>query len=150
MKELNLPEYSFKITGEPGNEMIFDPVRKKYVKLTPEEWVRQNFIQYLVNNGNYPAGLMIVEASIKLYNTKKRIDILIHDRNGKPVMMVECKAHHIEMDESVLDQVATYNLQFRVPYLIVTNGIVNYALKFSEDYSSWEQLDFIPVYSELC
>ena len=149
MKELNLPEYSFRITGEPGNEMIFDRVRKKFVKLTPEEWVRQNFIQYLINLGHYPPGLMIIEAAIKLYQTKKRVDILIHDRNAKPVMMVECKADNVDLEKEVLEQVVTYNMQFRVPYLVITNGMVNIAVKFNDDYSAWNQLDVIPLYEEL-
>lgn len=149
LKELNLPQYSFKIAGDKGSEMIFDPVRKKFVRLTPEEWVRQNFVRYLVEEGKYPAGLIIIEASIKLFNTRKRVDILVHNREGKPVMMVECKADHVDLGESVLEQIATYNMQFRVRYLVVTNGLVNYAVRFSEDYSSWEQIDFIPLYNEL-
>ena len=149
MKELNLPEYSFKITGEPGNEMIFDRVRRKYVRLTPEEWVRQNFVQYLIQKGNYPSGLMIIEAAIKLFKTKKRVDILIHDRTARPVMMVECKADDVELDENVIEQIATYNMQFKVPYLIVTNGMMNIAVKFNDDYSAWEQRDMIPMFEEL-
>lgn len=149
MKELNLPEYSFRITGEPGNEMIFDQVRRKYVRLTPEEWVRQNFVQYLIRKGNYPSGLMIIEAAIKLFKTKKRVDILIHDRTARPVMMVECKADDVELDENVIEQIATYNMQFKVPYLIVTNGMVNIAVKFNDDYSAWEQRDMIPMFEEL-
>jgi hypothetical protein len=149
LKELNLPEYSFKITGEPGNEMIFDRVRRKYVRLTPEEWVRQNFVQYLIQKGNYPSGLMIIEAAIKLFKTKKRVDILIHDRTARPVMMVECKADDVELDENVIEQIATYNMQFKVPYLIVTNGMVNIAVKFNDDYSAWEQRDMIPMFEEL-
>jgi len=149
LKELNLPEYSFSIRGEPGKEMIFDRVRRRYVKLTPEEWVRQNFVQYLIQVGNYPPGLMIIEAAIKLYKTKKRVDILVHDRTARPVMMVECKADDIIIDEEVLEQIATYNMQFMVPYLVITNGMVNIAIKFYDDYTAWDQLDMIPMYDEL-
>jgi hypothetical protein len=149
LKELNLPEYSFKIEGEPGDEKILDPLRRKYVRLTPEEWVRQNFVQYLVQQGNYPGGLMIIEASIKLFNTMKRIDILVHNRSGKPVMIVECKAPDVGLGDDVLEQAATYNMQFRVPYLVVTNGMVNYAVKFNDEYTEWNQLDAIPMFEDL-
>ena len=149
MKEVNLPQYSFSITGDPGHEMIFDQVRKKYVRLTPEEWVRQNFVQYLIREGNYPSGLMIIEAAFRLYNTKKRIDILIHNRLASPVMIVECKVDTVDIDAKVLEQIVTYNMQFRVPYLVITNGMVNIAVKFNQDFSAWEQLDIIPLYGEL-
>jgi hypothetical protein len=149
LKELNLPEYSFTIAGEKGKEMIFDPIRKKYVRLTPEEWVRQNFAQYLVQHGKYPAGLIIIEAAFRLYNTRKRIDILVHNRKAERVMIVECKSDTVNIGEEVIEQAATYNMQFRVPYLVITNGMVNIAIRFNKDYSEWVQLDFIPMYDEL-
>ena len=149
MKELNLPEYSFKITGETGSEMIFDPIRRKYVRLTPEEWVRQNFAQYLIREGNYPAALMGIECTIRLYSVRKRIDILIHDRRGQPVMIVECKNPDIQLDEKVFNQIATYNMQFRVPYLVVTNGITNYACKMDYENKQFEDLAVIPQYEDL-
>jgi hypothetical protein len=149
LKELNLPEYSFRFTGEPGREMIFDPIRMKYVRLTPEEWVRQNFAQYLVQHGRYPRGLIIIEASFRLYNTRKRIDILVHRRTTEKVMIVECKADTVDISKEVIEQAATYNMQFRVPYLVITNGMVNIAIRFKDDYSAWDQLDFIPMYDEL-
>lgn len=149
MKELTLPSYSFKIAGEPGSEKIFDPIRKKYVRLTPEEWVRQHFAMYLVNEGNYPPGLIIIEASFGLYRTKKRIDILVHDRAGKPVMIVECKEPDTPLDEKVFEQIATYNMEFRVPYLVVTNGIRNLACRMDFGNMKFEFLEVIPQYGEL-
>jgi len=149
LKELNLPSYSFRITGEEGSEMIFDPLRKQYVRLTDEEWVRQNFVQYLIHEGNYPAGLIIIEASIGLYRTKKRVDILVHDRSGKPAMIVECKSTEVKLNDEVFEQIATYNLQFRVPYLVVTNGIVHYACKMDYENKEFEYLLVIPLYEDL-
>jgi hypothetical protein len=149
LKELNLPPFSFRITGKPGEEMIFDVVRRKYVKLTPEEWVRQNFIQYLAKEGNYPLGLMGVEVGFTINKVRMRADILIHNHEGKPVMIVECKSYDVPLDEKVFDQIVTYNMQFKVPYIVVTNGMVNYACKIDFENISWEYLMVIPQYEEL-
>lgn len=149
MRQLNLPEYSFRIAGEEGKETIFDPIRKKYVKLTPEEWVRQNFIRYLVDVGGYPPGLLAIEAMSPFNNLKKRVDILVHNREGKPVMIVECKAPDVPINEKVFDQIVCYNLGFKVPYLIVTNGIDHYACKIDTDTNSYGFLLVIPIYDEL-
>jgi len=100
LKQLNLPQYSFRITVKEGNEMILDPLRRKYVKLTPEEWVRQNFVQYLINEGKYPPGLIGIEVLFKFNKLKRRVDILVHDRFGKPLLIVECKAPEIREPEA--------------------------------------------------
>ena len=144
-----MPPYSFKITGKPGEEKIFDVIRRRYVRLTPEEWVRQNFIRYLIEEGGYPAGLMGVEVTFTMNRLRKRADILIHNREGKPVMIVECKSYDVALDENVFDQIVTYNMRFRVPYLVVTNGMVNYACKIYFENNSWEYLMVIPQYEEL-
>jgi hypothetical protein len=149
LKELNLPQYSFKITGKEGNEMILDPVRKKYVKLTPEEWVRQNFIKYLVAEGRYPLGLMGVEVMFSLNKLKRRVDILIHNRSGQPVMIVECKEPEVKIDDEVFNQIVNYNMAFKVPYIVVTNGMVHYACKIDHKQSKWEYLLALPLYEDL-
>jgi hypothetical protein len=149
LKQLNLPPYTFKITGGEGFEMILDPVRRKYVRLTPEEWVRQNFIQYLVNEGKYPAGLMGVEVMFLLNKLKRRVDILIHNRRGKPVMIVECKEPDVKIDDSVFDQIVVYNMGLKVPYIVVTNGIVHYACKLDTEKPGYNYLDVIPLYEEI-
>jgi virulence-associated protein VagC len=149
LKELNLPQYSFTITGKEGNQMILDPLRRKYVKLTPEEWVRQNFVQYLINQGKYPAGLLGIEVMFRFNKLKRRVDILVHDRMGRPVMIVECKSPAIKLDEKVFEQIATYNMKFRVPYLVVTNGDRHYACKLSPLDVRPEYLLVIPLYEEL-
>ena len=149
LKELNLPEYSFSISGKPGSEMIFDRIRKKYVRLTPEEWVRQNFIRYLVSEGDYPEGLIGVEVGFKINRLQRRVDVLIHDRTGKPRMIVECKSHDILLDEEVFEQIATYNMQFRVPYLVVTNGMIHFACRMDFENNKPCYLNVIPQYGEI-
>jgi hypothetical protein len=149
LKELNLPSYSFRIKGEAGAQMIFDPIRRKYVRLTEEEWVRQHFTQYLIREGNYPPGLMRIEGWIKLYSVKKRIDIMVYDRRGQPVLMVECKKDEIPLDDVVMEQITTYNLQFKVPYLVVTNGMSNRAYKMDYAANHWDEISVIPQYEDL-
>jgi len=149
LKELSLPSYSYRISGKEGEERIFDPIRRKFVKLTPEEWVRQHFINYLVTYGGYPAGLIGVEVPFKLNSLTKRIDLLIHNRSGNPVMIVECKEPDVKLDEKVFDQIMVYNLRFKVPYLIVTNGIQNFAYRMDFINNSRQPMEIIPQYSEL-
>lgn len=149
MKQLNLPEYSFRVSGKEGEEMILDTIRKKYVKLTPEEWVRQNFVMYLINEGKYPAGLIAVEVMSKFNNLKKRVDILVHDRNGKPVMIVECKSPDVKINDKVFDQIVCYNMGFRVPYIIVTNGMDHFACRIDFETNKYEFLLVIPLYEDL-
>jgi hypothetical protein len=149
LKELNLPSYSFKITGDDKSEMIFDPLRKKYVKLTPEEWVRQNFLQYLIQQGKYSPGLIGVEVMFNLFKVKRRIDILIHNRTGKPIMMVECKAPDVPINDSVFDQIVTYNMELNLPYIIVTNGLVHYICKINHENNSYEFLNVIPLFEDI-
>ncbi len=153
MKQLNLPEYSFRISGKQGSEMIFDQLRKKWVRLTPEEWVRQNFVQYLISEGRYPSGLIGIEIFFRLNNLKKRVDILVHNRKGEPVMIVECKSPDIRIsdfyEDKVYDQLGEYNFGYKVPYVIVTNGIANYAFRFNSVTGKYEHLMEIPLYEDL-
>ena len=149
LKQLNLPQYSFKINGKEDNEMILDPLRRKFVKLTPEEWVRQNFIQYLINEGKYPAGLLGIEVLFRLNKLKRRVDILVHNRLGEAIMIVECKSTDIKIDEKVFEQIATYNMKFKVPYLVVTNGLHHYACKINHEEMKFEYLLVIPLYQDL-
>ena len=130
MLKIEYPAPSFKIKEENGREMIWDSVRKKWVQLTPEEWVRQNFIQFLMQQHNYPSSLMSVEKEIFLGDMKKRCDIVIYQAQ-KPWMIVECKEMNITLDEIVLRQVLTYNISVPVPYLVITNG--TYAQVFKRD-----------------
>jgi hypothetical protein len=149
LKLLNLPQYSFRISSSDGKEMILDPIRRKYVKLTPEEWVRQNFVQYLINEGKYPHGLIGIEVLSGYNKMKKRVDILIHNRAGQPVMIVECKAPEVKIDDKVFDQIVCYNMGFKVPYIVVTNGIDHYACKINLEEKKYDFLLVIPLYEDL-
>ncbi|HPA86717.1 MAG TPA: type I restriction enzyme HsdR N-terminal domain-containing protein [Bacteroidales bacterium] len=153
MKQLNLPAYSFRIDGKEGSERIFDTLRRKWVRLTPEEWVRQNFVRYLVNEGGYPPGLIGIEINFQLGKMKKRVDILVHDRRGNPVMIIECKAPEVRISDfyenKVYDQVGEYNFGFRVPFALVTNGLMHYAFRFNTEKNIYEHLLEIPLYEDL-
>ncbi len=117
------PSHPYRIkTGGEGS-VIFDEIRKLWVKLTPEEWVRQNFIQWMVQVMKYPAAMIAVEKEIKVHELSKRFDILLYDRMHQPWMMVECKAQTVPITEKVLMQVLRYNIAVPVPYLVITNGV---------------------------
>lgn len=126
MIKIEYPPYQPKIKEEDNKELIFDEIRKKWIVLTPEEWVRQNFLQYLIQIKKYPASLIAVEKEIKLGELKKRFDIVVYDTNTKPWMIIECKEMNVPLDKSVLDQVLRYNISLSVPYLVITNG--NYCM----------------------
>lgn len=122
MIKIEYPPYKPKIKEEAGHEFIFDGIRKKWVALTPEEWVRQNFLQYLLLVKNYPAALIAVEKEIMLGDVKKRYDIVVFDKNSSPFMLIECKEMGVRLSEDVLNQVLSYNIAMQVPCLVITNG----------------------------
>jgi hypothetical protein len=124
---INYPEPDFRIKKENGKELIFDALRKKWIILTPEEWVRQNFIQYLLKIKKYPSSLIAVEKEIQLGELKKRFDVLVYDSSHQPWMMIECKAAEIKLDDKVLQQVLRYNISVPVSYLVITNGNATHA-----------------------
>jgi predicted type IV restriction endonuclease len=146
LKPLKLPPCSLRIKEGPGGKLIFDRLRQKYVALTPEEWVRQHFVNYLTEYLHYPSGLIQVEASLKLNTMQRRADILIHDRSGQPVMVVECKAPSVKLTQTVLDQVINYNYNYGVTYIILTNGITHLTAKINPDARTFVQLEQIPDY----
>ena len=122
MIKIEYPEYTYKIREQAGKEFIFDELRRLWVRLTPEEWVRQNFLQYLVQVKKYPSSLIAVEKELMLGELRKRFDILVYDLNYKPWMMIECKGMEISLDEKVLHQILRYNISIPVPFLVITNG----------------------------
>jgi hypothetical protein len=122
MIKIEYPAYQPKIKTEDNKEFIFDEFRKRWILLTPEEWVRQNFLQYLTQVKKYPSSLIAIEKEIKLGELKKRFDIVVYDKETKPWMIVECKEMNVALDKSVLDQVLRYNISLNVPYLVITNG----------------------------
>jgi hypothetical protein len=146
MQELNLPTFEFKIKQQEHKKQIFDSIRKKYVALTPEEWVRQHFIHFLVFHKNYPASRIAIEASLKLNQLQKRADILIYDKSAKPHLMVECKAPDVKITQDTFDQIARYNMVFNVNYLVVTNGIQHFCCEINYTNRSFTYLKDIPSF----
>ena len=126
MININYPEPGFRIKEKGNKEFIFDALRKKWIQLTPEEWVRQNFVQYLSQEKKYPLSLIAIEKEIRLGELKKRFDILVYDNNHQPWMMIECKAATIKLDDAVLQQILRYNITLPVPFIIITNGSLTY------------------------
>ena len=146
MQKLNLPIYSIKLQKEGSKTLIFDPIRKKYIILTPEEWVRQNFIQFLIEEKNYPASLMAIEMGIDLLNTKKRCDIVLYNTKGLPHMIVECKAPSIKISQDTFDQIARYNMTLKTDLLVVTNGMQHYICIMDHQDKRYNFLKEIPNY----
>jgi hypothetical protein len=126
MLSIQFPEPAFRLKKEKEKDFIFDSLRKKWLLLTPEEWVRQNFVQYLVQVKNYPADLIAQEKVLQLGELKKRFDILVYDKQHRPWMMIECKAPEIKLNESVLQQLLRYHISIPVGFLVITNGENSY------------------------
>ena len=150
MLRLNLPNYDFKMKTEQGSRQIFDPVRKKMVKLDPEEWVRQNLIQFLNKDKNYPISLMSVEKGLTVNKLSKRFDILCYNNDSKPLLLVECKAPSVKISQAAFDQISIYNLQFKVPFLLVSNGLEHYCCQLDYEKNSYSFLSEIPDYQNYC
>ncbi len=150
MQKLNLPEYEFKTRVQNSKTEIFDEVRKKYLILTPEEWVRQNLIKYLINDRGIPAGLIAIEKALKINKMNKRTDIVIYKKTGEPGMIVECKAPSIKIDQKVFEQIARYNMSLKVPVLLVSNGQTHYCCKIDYSENRFSFLESIPNYPDLC
>jgi len=147
--QLNLPPYPFRIKLEGGKHFIFDELRKKFLVLTPEEWVRQHFIQFLILNKKYPKTLIQIEAGLKINKLQKRTDVVVFDRNAARFMLIECKAPQVKIDQSVFDQAARYNSVHQVEYLVVTNGIQHYVAKIDHITKEFNFLDDLPEFQTL-
>lgn len=128
MISINYPEYPFKIQKEAGKDCIFDPLRKSWVVLTPEEWVRQNFIQYLIQIKQYPSTLIAIEKTIQLGELKKRFDIIVY-KNDSPWLLIECKEANVPITEKTLEQILQYQQVVEADYLVMTNGHTTYGAK---------------------
>ncbi len=148
MQKLNLPEYEFRIKKEDTKTLIFDGIRKKNVVLTPEEWVRQNFIQFLKAEKMYPESLMAVEKQIKVNGNPRRFDLLIYSRNGQPNLIVEFKAPNVKITQETFDQVVRYNMVLRVEYVIVSNGLQHFSCKIDYENKSYSFLKEIPDFNQ--
>ena len=133
MQKLNFPEYAFRFKNTENKVAIFDEIRKKFIILTPEEWVRQHFVAFLCNQLKYPAAMMALEKGFKLNGRAKRADLVVHDRAGAPWMVVECKASHIQLNESAFYQAAAYHQKLNIRFLVVTNGMKHYCCSFENE-----------------
>ncbi len=150
MIELNLPTYSYQLKrADDGSVMIWDGVRRKYVVLTPEEWVRQHFIAFLTQHKHYPQGRIGNEISVSLNGMQRRCDSIVYDEYARPFMIVEYKAPHVAITQKVFDQIVRYNMVYNVPYLIVSNGMTHYCCQIDYNAKSYRYLPSIPCYNEL-
>lgn len=146
MHKLNLPAYTFKLKSNEKHTLIFDNLRKKYFVLTPEEWVRQHFVQFLIDEKKYPISLIALEKQLTINNLKKRTDIVIYNKLGDPDIIVECKAPQIKITQATFDQIARYNLKLKANYLIVTNGLEHFFCKMDFENETYIFLKDIPDY----
>ena len=147
MQKLNLPEYIFRIKQENAKQLIFDKIRKKFIVLTPEEWVRQNFIEYLKNEKKYPAALMAVEKQVIVNGKQRRFDLLIYSRKGQPRLIAEFKSPDVKITQETFDQVVRYNMALCVEKVIVSNGLQHFACEIDYKRNSYNYLNEIPVFT---
>ena len=149
MQPLIFPEYDFRIRHSGDKQEIFDFVRKRFVALTPEEWVRQHVLHFLCTEKSVPRSLMAVEKRLKINTLTKRADVVAHARSGRALMLVECKAPGIQITQQVFDQAARYDMVFHVNFLLITNGLTNYCCRFDYTNNTYSFLPEIPSYSDM-
>ena len=150
MVELNLPEYEYKVKKrDDGSWAIWDRLRDRWVALTPEEWVRQHFVEWLINEKDYPFALMGNEVSLTQNGIARRCDTVVGDRTGQPLVIVEYKAPSINVTQKTFDQIVRYNMVLKAKYLIVSNGLNHYCCQIDYGKASYRFLEAIPEYREL-
>lgn len=145
---LNLPNFDFRFSNEGNYIRIFDIYRNKFIKLTPEEWVRQNFVRYLNETLRYPKSRTKIEHNIKYGPLNKRCDIVVFNKKGLPYLLVECKSPNIELSQLVLNQLAIYNSQFKCEFLSITNGLIHYHYRFITESFQYEAVAELPMYEQ--
>ncbi len=143
---LNLPSYPFRFKQALGKNLIFDEIRKKFLVLTAEEWVRQHLVQYLIHVKKYPRSLIKMEGGLKLNALQKRSDILLYNNIGQKIMLVECKSPSVKIDQDTFDQIARYNVVHRVQWLFVSNGLEHYCCEIDLANSNYRFVEEAPVY----
>ncbi|NME71131.1 type I restriction enzyme HsdR N-terminal domain-containing protein [Flammeovirga aprica] len=144
MQELNLPKSKVRLEEKNGKQYIFDPIRKKMLQLTPEEWVRQQFLQMLLSMG-VSKGLVGIESGLKVNKKAKRSDLLLYDRNGQPYLLIECKAPSVKLTDETFKQVAAYNATLKAPFIGITNGLQHYFCEINFETSSYQFLKELPL-----
>ena len=146
LQPLALPPHPFKLTDDNGQLFIFDEIRKRKIMLTPEEWVRQHFVQYLINTKKYPKALIKLEGGLKLHGMARRSDIVVFNTDGEKTLMVECKAPGVTIDQKVFDQIARYNITHKIKLLAVTNGIQHYYCVIDFENRNYRFIEDLPLY----
>ncbi|MDZ4750579.1 MAG: type I restriction enzyme HsdR N-terminal domain-containing protein [Flavobacteriales bacterium] len=149
LSTLSFPTYSFRLRNQGDGSEIFDELRKKWLVLTPEEWVRQHLVRYLAEEKGYPSALISLEKLVSVNGLPQRTDMVVHDRTGSAIVVVECKAPAIRIDQSVFDQAARYNASIKAPYLLVTNGLTHYFCKIDWQTNGSQFLPDILHFNEL-
>ena len=147
LPRLNFPVYEFRLRGQNSRPEVYDEVRKKWIVLTPEEWVRQHVIRWLVEEKKYPASLLAVEKSISVNGLTKRCDVVAFNRQGNPLLVIECKAHDVEISQPVFDQAARYNMTLNADLFLLTNGINHFCCRTDHEHKSYFFLKELPEYS---
>jgi len=148
MQNLNFPSYNFRFKNSENKVAIFDDIRKKFIILTPEEWVRQHTVQFLLQEKNYPKSHINVEKLIKVNDLNKRYDIVIFQPNGQLFLLVECKAPEVKITQDTFDQIARYNLKLKANYLMVTNGLNHYFCQMDFEKEHYVFLEELPVFEK--
>ena len=149
MQVLNLPKTELKVTTKAGKPHVFDVLRRKYVALTPEEWVRQQFVHFLISQKGYPAECIGNEVSITLNGTKKRCDSVVYGKQAEPLMIIEYKAPNIDITQQVFEQISRYNIRLRVKWLIVSNGLQHYCCQIDYESGTYQFVEDIPSYNDI-
>ncbi|MET3979299.1 hypothetical protein ABIB62_001885 [Mucilaginibacter sp. UYP25] len=149
LQPLNLPPYPFKLTDDNGQLTLFDELRKKNIVLTPEEWVRQHFVQYLMRQKQYPKSLIKLEGGLRLHGMAKRTDIVVFNTAGDKILLVECKAPYVAINQATFDQAARYNMVHKVKLMAVSNGLQHYYCSINHDNETYKFLEELPGYKEL-
>jgi len=147
MKKLNFPSYSFRFKNSENKVSIFDEIRKKFIILTPEEWVRQHTVQYLLQEKNYPKSYLNVEKLISINDIHKRYDIVVYKPNGDLFLLIECKAPEVKISQATFDQIARYNMKLNSQYLMVTNGVNHYFCQMDFEKEQYVFLEKLPNFS---
>ena len=150
MIELNLPSYQIKLAGSKEKPTIFDILRRKYVALTPEEWVRQHFVHFLVEHKGYPATLLANEVKLQVGDKQLRADTVLYDTSLQPRMMIEYKAPNIAITQQVFNQITVYNMLVHVEYLVVSNGMEHFCCRMDYEHNTYTFLENIPTYESIC
>jgi hypothetical protein len=149
MLALNLPKTELKVISKDGKQQVFDVLRRRFVVLTPEEWVRQQFVHFLIRHKGYPAECIGNEVSITLGATKKRCDTVIYGSNAEPLMVIEYKSPNVEITQKVFEQICRYNIKMKVEWLVVSNGLQHYCTRIDYENGTYQFVEDIPAFTSI-